>query len=80
MGAKFGSEKCEKMHIGKKLPNPNICTNFKVDIWKNKLIKDVIRNNYLVDIHMGKERMRSVNSKTYLGQIVQSDGKNELNN
>jgi hypothetical protein len=28
---------------------------------------------------MGKERMKNVYSKTYLGQIVQSDGKNELN-
>ena len=79
MGLQFGSEKCEKMHIGKKLPNPNICTDFEVDIWKDNLSKDVNGNNCLVDIHMGKERMKNVYSKTYLGQIVQSDGKNELN-
>ena len=57
MGLQFGSEKCEKMHIGKKLPNPNICTDFEVDIWKDNLSKDVNGNNCLVDIHMGKERM-----------------------
>ena len=59
--------------------NTSICTDFEVDIWKDQLSKDAYGNNCLVDIHIGKERMKTVNSKKYLGQIVQSDGKNELN-
>ena len=63
MGLQFGSEKCEKMHIGKKHVNPNICTYFEVDIWKYQLTKDAYGNNCLVGIHIGKRRMKTVNSK-----------------
>ena len=79
MGLQFGSEKCEKMHIGKKHVNTNICTDFEVDIWKDQITEDAYGKSYLVDINIGKERMKNVTSKKYLGQIVQSDGKNELN-
>ena len=37
MGLQFGSQKCEKMHIGKKRFNSDICVNFEVDIWKQQL-------------------------------------------
>ena len=37
MGLQFGRDKCVKMHIGKTL-NKDICTDCKVDAWKDKLI------------------------------------------
>ena len=79
MGLQFGSQKCEKMHIGKKRFNTDICVDFEVDIWKEQLVCEENKNDVLVDIHVGKEKMTNVTSKKYLGQIVQSDGRNELN-
>ena len=79
MGLQFGSEKCEKMHIGKRPYNAYICTDLEVDIWKDKIFEDTRGNKYLVDEQIGKEKMKNVSSKKYLGQIVQSDGRNELN-
>ena len=38
MGLQFGSQKCEKMHIGKKHFNYDICVDFEVDIWKEQLV------------------------------------------
>ena len=79
MGLQFGSEKCEKLHIGKRPSNPNICTDLEVDIWEDQLSQELNGNSILVDVHIGKEIMKNVSSKKYLGQIIQSDGKNELN-
>ena len=33
MGLQFGRSKCEKMHIGKKKVNVDICAEFEVDAW-----------------------------------------------
>ena len=79
MGLQFGSQKCEKMHIGKKRPNSDICVDFEVDILENQLLYQTNGKSDLVDIHMGKEKMKNVTSKKYLGQIIQSNGKCDLN-
>ena len=79
MGLQFGSKKCEKMHIGKKLLNSDICVDFEVDIWENQLSNQKNGKGDLVDVHMGKEKMKNVTSKKYLGQIIQSNGKSDLN-
>ena len=78
MGLQFGSEKCEKMHIGKKHVNPKICTYFEVDIWKDQLGKDAYGNNCLVGIHIGKRRMKTVNSKNILDKLFKGMGKTNL--
>jgi hypothetical protein len=78
MGLQFGSKKCEKMHIGKKLLNSDICVDFEVDIWENQLSNQKNGKSDLVDVHMGKEKMKNVTSKKYLGQIIQSNGKSDL--
>ena len=76
MQLQYGSQKCEKLHIGKRHVNPDICANFEVDVWKDKVIQKEDGSKVLVDSYEGKEDMKSVQSKKYLGQIIQSDGKN----
>ena len=79
MGLQFGSEKCEKLHIGKKHVNKYICTYFEVDIWKDHLVQKENGVKVLDDKHMGKEKMKAVLSKKYLGQIIQNNGRNDQN-
>ena len=79
MGLQFGSQKCENMHIGKKRLNSDICVDFEVDIWENLILYQTNGKSDLVDIHMGKEKMKNVTSKKYFGQIIQSNGKCDLN-
>ena len=74
MGLQFGRDKCEKLHIGKKKRNLDICINSKVDVWE-----DIINNDELIDKYIGKEVMKNVEEKTYLGHIIQSNGKNDRN-
>jgi hypothetical protein len=38
MGIQFGSQKCEKMHIGKKRINSDSCVDFEVDIWEHQIL------------------------------------------
>ena len=79
MSLQFGRDKCEKMHVGKKKRNVDICVNGRVDAWKDKIIKDNLGNDKLVDEYIGKEIIKSVEEKMYLGNIIQSNGKNEKN-
>ena len=79
MGLQFGSEKCEKMHIGKKHVNSDICVDSEVDVWEDKLVVNENGQHFLIDKHIGKEKMKNVSFKKYLGQVIQSNGKNDLN-
>ena len=54
LGLQFGSQKSEKMHIGKKYFNSHICVDFEVDVWKDQLLVGEHGNNICVDIHMAK--------------------------
>ena len=54
MGLQFGRDKCEKMHVGKKKRNLDICVDGKVDAWKDKIIKDNLGHDMLVDEYIGK--------------------------
>jgi hypothetical protein len=74
MGLQFGRDKCEKMHIGKKPRNLDLCIDSKVDAWEVMVKKD-----QQVDTYIGKEVMKNVEEKTYLGHIIQKDGKNTKN-
>ena len=66
MGLQFGKEKCVKMHIGK-TQNIDICTDCEVDSWKENITEDV---------YIGKETMKNIDEKKYLGDIIS----NEMNN
>ena len=74
MGLQFGRDKCQSMHIGKRHRNSDICKDSKVDAWEDIVVKDE-----LIDKYVGKEVMKRVEEKTYLGSIVQNNGKNDKN-
>ena len=78
MGLQFGRDKCVKMHIGKK-QNENICTAFEVDVWEDVIESDLYGNEELKDTYFGKEKMKEVSHKKYLGDIIQNDMKNDKN-
>ena len=77
MGLQFGRDKCVKMHIGKTL-NKDICTDCKVDAWKDKLIVQDGQDK-LEDEFIGEETMKTVQEKKYLGDIIAEDMKNTTN-
>ena len=79
MGLQYGKLKCEKMHIGKKRMNKDCCVDFEVDSWSDTPVRNVENVVQLVDTHCGKEKMKVVESKKYLGEIISSDGGNKKN-
>ena len=46
MNLQFGTNKCEKMHIGKN-HNQDICSRLSVDTWKKIVIEDDKKKKYL---------------------------------
>ena len=46
--------------------NRDIC----IDAWKDTILKDYLGQYTIVDEHVGKEVMKNVGEKTYLGQII----------
>ena len=50
MNLQFGSEKCEKIHIGKK-QNKDICSTFSVDSWKEIKVENCDGVKILEDIY-----------------------------
>ena len=78
MNLQFGSDKCEKLHIGK-IQNKDICSTLTIDFWKQKLVeKDGVGKEF-EDTFVGKEPMKEVENKKYLGDIVSKNGTNTLN-
>ena len=78
MNLRFGCDKCEKMHVGKKI-NEDICQKLTIDLWEEKLEKDEDGKEDLVNICKGKTVMKVVEEKKYLGDIIMKDGKNQQN-
>ena len=78
MNLQFGQDKCETMHIGKTHIS-DICCDMSVDSWKEKLIVKTNGDKELCDIYVGKELMKHVNTKKYLGDIISNDGRNKTN-
>ena len=80
MGLQFGREKCEKMRIGKKQHNLDICSDLKLIYGRIRYVmKQETGKNCLVDVHIEKEKILNVSLKKCPGQIGQSDGRNEIN-
>ena len=54
------------------------CVDVAVDAWVEKVI-DKNGEYKIVDEHIGKETMKNVSNKKYLGDIVSQDLKNKIN-
>ena len=78
MCLQFGRDKCVKMHIGKK-HNLEICPKLKVDSWKDEQFINSEDKYELKDVFAGKEDMKDVKEKKYLGSIISHDMKNTIN-
>ena len=73
----FGEKKCNKMHIGK---CDTVCPDTTFDTWKMVPAQDNINSILeLVDKEGEPYVMSSIGSEKYLGDIIQSDGKNDKN-
>ena len=73
----FGEKKCNKMHIGKR---DTVCPDTTIDTWKMVPAQDNINSILeLVDKEGEPYVMSSIGSEKYLGDIIQSDGKNDKN-
>ena len=78
MGLQFGRDKCVKMHYGKK-HNIDVCSNCKVDAWRDRVVTNETGKEELIDEYVGEENMKLVNEKKYLGDIFTDDMKNIQN-
>ena len=78
MNLQFGNDKCVQMHIGKK-HHVNVCSGISVESWKENVIENEEGKKVIQDVHMGKELMKNVSEKKYLGDIVSCDGRNTKN-
>ena len=74
----FGRDKCVKMHIGKK-HNIEICGDVSVYAWSEKLMTSSAQTEQLQGIYFGKENMKNVTEKKYLGDLISCDLKNNQN-
>ena len=72
----FGKEKCVKLHVG---ADKNICPDNLIDTWELKAKNKVTSILDLEDVESEKHCMEKVSSWTYLGDVIQKNGKNYLN-
>ena len=73
----FGAEKCHKMHVGK---NDILCTENKIDTWSKKTEKEMVTSVFdFIDVEGDYHSISTVQSDSYLGDVLQKDGKNNLN-
>ena len=75
----FGTDKCHKMHVGKKRID-EVCPDVFVDGWKVEEVTEVETNNTeMKDEFSGKIMMEEVPEEKYLGDILSCDGRNTKN-
>ena len=73
----YGSQKCTKMHIGE---NKVICTKNSIDTWQLEIETEAAQSILdFVDKEDVQHEMETVSSAKYLGDILQNNGKNDLN-
>ena len=77
MCLQFGRDKCVKLHVGKR-QNKEICPKLKIDAWDEIVVENGEKPE-LQDRYLGKETMKSVQEKKYLGNILSHDIKNTKN-
>ena len=74
----FGTEKCHKMHVGKKVEE--ICPDLFVDGWSMKEVTEVNTGKRVIkEEHTGQTKMEEVFEEKYLGYILSEDGRNMKN-
>ena len=62
------------MHIGK-VYNSDICCEMSWDSWTECLVINEKEKKDLADSYIGKEPIKHVTEKKYLGDLISSDGK-----
>ena len=73
----FGEDKCFKMHVGS---DKTICPELKIDKWRTVQVnKDSKFESSLKDVHDGKHLIEERKNERYLGDIIDSTGKNHKN-
>ena len=73
----FGAEKCVKMHVG---ADKKICPQNLIDTWKLEGTKEKVSFiTDLEDTESEKHCMKTIDSWTYLGDVLESNGKNDKN-
>ena len=75
MNLQCGCDKCSQIHIGKVI-NEGICTSLSVDAWDEELVngEKIKRDKY-----RGREVIKKVKEKKYLGDVISSNGSNRAN-
>ena len=58
--------------------NSDICCEMSVDSWKESLVSNEKEEKYLADIYIGKEPIKNVTEKKYLGDLISSDVINKI--
>ena len=73
----FGEDKCFKMHVGS---DKTICPDLFIDKWKTVDVeKSKITEASLSDVYDGKYQIKDKKNERYLGDIIDSSGKNNNN-
>ena len=73
----YGAQKCNKMHIG---DNKVICPKNTIDTWIMEKETDTVESILeMVDKEGEMHEMETVSSSKYLGDVLQSNGRNDLN-
>ena len=78
MGLQFGSDKCVKIHVGKK-HNKEICRIGKVDDWTQEVLENELEEDTNIDNYKEKVEIQTVDEKKYLRQVIICDLRNENN-
>ena len=74
----FGQDKCVKVHVGRQT---KVCTENIIDTWSVEGINGEVVTSILdlIDVESNPHSMELEDSWKYLGDILSSDGKNDLN-
>ena len=72
----YGQNKCHKLHVGH---SNHLCTHDFIDTWKLEKDETIASILDLVDIEGQKHQIKILMSGQYLGDIIQSNGKNDNN-
>ena len=75
----FGSNKCKKLHIGKKKEEYK-CESLKEDNWQEvEIVNDETGMQDIIDICNGEQVMEEKLEEKYLGDVISTDGRNIKN-
>ena len=71
----FGEDKCFKIHVG---PDKTICPDLMIDKWKAVNVeKENNTKSSIIDVYDGKHQIENRITEKYLGDLIDSGGKND---